>query len=84
MPSPPLYTDLQMHDVGSKSAWDRRQDFDTPTLIEVWRTAPYLHDGRYTTLKELITNGKHGKECGDVYTLSEQQINDLVEFILSL
>ena len=35
------------------SSWVR-PDFDTPTLIEVWRTAPYLHDGRYLTIEELI------------------------------
>jgi len=81
---PPLYTDLQLHDVGSKSPIDFRKDYDTPTLIEVWRTAPYLHDGRYTTIKELIAKGKHGKERGELDALGEQQINDLVEFVLSL
>ena len=81
---PPLYTDLRPYDVGTKSPWDCRRAFDTPTLIEVWRTAPYLHDGRYTTLKELFAPGGHGKQHGAVETLSEQQIDDLVEFVLSL
>jgi len=79
----PLYTDRQMHDVGSKSPCDRRRDFDTPTLIEVWRTAPYFHDGRCTTVKESISKCKDHKEGGDV-ELNEQQLNDLVEFVLSL
>jgi len=81
---PPLYTDLRLHDVGTKSPWDSRCEFDTPTLIEVWRTAPYLHDGRYTAIKELIAEGQHGKERGAVEKLTEQQISDLVEFMLSL
>jgi len=80
----PLFTDLQMHDVGSRGKYDRRDAFDTPTLIECWRTAPYMHDGRYTTLKELLTHGKHGSQDGEINKLSEQQINDLVEFVLSL
>ena len=80
----PLYTDLQIYDVTSKSPYDYRADFDTPTLIETWRTAPYLHDGRYTTLKELIIKGKHGKERGDVGSLTRDEINGLVEFVLSL
>ncbi len=80
----PLYTDLQMHDVASRGQYDRRDDFDTPTLIECWRTAPYMHDGHYTTMKELFTIGKHGQKGGDVEGLSEQEINDLVEFVLSL
>ena len=80
----PLYTDMQMYDVGTRGQYDRRDDFDTPALIECWRTAPYLHDGRYTTIKQLIAEGKHGKKQGKVESLSEQELNDLVEFVLSL
>lgn len=80
----PLYTDLKMHNVGSRGRYDRRSDFDTPTLIEVWRTAPYMHDGSFTTIQELIGKGKHGKTSGDVESLSEQEVNDVAEFVLSL
>jgi len=80
----PLYTDLQIHDVESKGQYDRKGAFDTPTLIECWRTAPYMHDGHYTTLKQLMTEGKHGHKHGEVEKLTEQEINDLVEFVLSL
>lgn len=81
----PLYTDLKMHDVGSKGEYDRHQtSFDTPTLIECWRTAPYMHDGHYVTIKELIQQGKHGNRIGEVEKLTEQELNDLVEFVLSL
>jgi cytochrome c peroxidase len=80
----PLYTDLKMHDVGTKGKYEMADRYDTPTLIEVWRTAPYLHDGRYLTIKELIAEGKHGKSRGRVEELSEQQIDDLAEFVLSL
>ncbi len=80
----PLYTDLQMHDVKSKGQYDRRDDFDTPTLIECWRTAPYMHDGRYVIMKEVFTTGKHGNVGGALEKLNEQQLNDLCEFVLSL
>jgi cytochrome c peroxidase len=73
-----------MHDVESKSSYDRRNEFDTPTLVEVWRTAPYLHDGHYLTIKELLKEGKHGKKQGPVDKLTEQELNDLAEFVLSL
>ena len=58
--------------------------FDTPTLIECWRTAPYLHDGRHTTIRELLVEGSHGLEGGQPAQLSDQEIQDLVEFVLSL
>lgn len=80
----PLYTDLKMHDVGSKRGHDIRTEFDTPTLIECWRTAPYMHDGKYTTLKPLFRDGKHGKKGGDIESLSEQELSDLIEWVLSL
>jgi len=80
----PLYTDLKMHNVGSRGRYDRRNDFDTPTLIETWRTAPYMHDGSFCTIQELIGKGKHGKTAGDVDGLSEQEVKDLAEFVLSL
>ena len=80
----PLFTDRHRHDVGSRGQYDRRDAFDTPTLIECWRTAPYLHDGRYTTMKEVFAKGRHGKEGGDLDKLSDQQINNLVEYVLSL
>ena len=80
----PLYTDLKRHDVGSRGKYDRNDEFDTPTLVECWRTAPYLHDGHFLTVKELLTDGKHGSPNGELDNLSPQQVDDLVEFVLSL
>jgi cytochrome c peroxidase len=80
----PLYTDLKLHDVGSRSAYDRHDAFDTPTLIEAWRTAPYMHDGKFTTIADLILKGKHGATAGDIESLTEQELEDLVEFVQSL
>ena len=76
----PLYTDLKMHDMKTRARLDERDDFDTPTLIECWRTAPYLHDGRYATMREVFTDGSHGLST----PLSEQDLTDLVEYVESL
>ena len=73
-----------MHDVQSRGQYDRRDDFDTPTLVEVWRTAPYMHDGHYLTMKELLVEGKHGRTMAATDKLTEEQLNDLIEFVLSL
>jgi len=91
---PPYYTDLDLHDVGTHTPLDYTQNkdgvriaqthFDTPSLLEVWRTAPYLHDGRYVTIKEVITTGNHGDLRGNTSHLSDDETDCLVEYILSL
>jgi DNA-binding beta-propeller fold protein YncE/mono/diheme cytochrome c family protein len=80
----PLFTDLRHHDVGTRGPSDNIDEFDTPTLVECWRTAPYLHDGRCKTMAELIGKQKHGTTVGDVEGLSPQEIADLIEYVLSL
>ena len=80
----PLYTDVKAHNVGTRSRHARVDCFDTPGLVEVWRTAPYLHDGRYTTIKELLVEGRHGLKRGPNNSPREHEIDDLVEFVLSL
>jgi cytochrome c peroxidase len=76
-----LYTDLKVYPVGARGLADYVDAFDTPTLVEVWRTAPYLHDGRYATIRELIVAGKHGQGDGRATDLGQQEVDDLVEFL---
>ena len=80
----PLYTDMRKRDVKSKGPYDHRDKFDTPTLVEVWRTAPYLHDGSFATVKDLLSEGRHGNADGQLDELDDRQMDDLVEFVLSL
>ena len=78
-----LSTDLQQYEVGTGKDREKEQTFDTPTLVEVWRTAPYLYDGRATTIKEVLTEyNKHDKH-GKTSALTGKQINDLAEYVLS-
>jgi cytochrome c peroxidase len=81
--SGPLGTDLQKYNVGTGKGREQEQEFDTPTLVEVWRTAPYLHDGRAVTIEDMLVehnmDDKHGRTSG----LTEKQIADLAEFVLS-
>lgn len=80
----PLFTNLQMYDMGTTKGQDEGLPVDVPQLVEVWRTAPYLHDGRAETVRDVITTFGHGDRHGKVSALSEQQIDELVEYILSL
>ena len=94
--APPLFTDRQLHDVGTGEPFhdDPRSDdkvpetmgpaFDTPSLRELWMTGPFLHDGRATTLRDVLTafnpDGRHGDTAG----LSDAELSDLEAFLLSL
>jgi YVTN family beta-propeller protein len=82
---PGLFTDLGQYEVGTASGFDKPDDkFDTPALIEAWRTAPYLHDGSAATLREVVTtrnlDNRHGKTSG----LTSQEVDDLCTYLLSL
>lgn len=73
------YTDMQMHRIGEDIEFEK--GWDTPTLREVWRTAPYLFDGRAATMKEVFEVHRHGLEGKKV---SAKDIDALVEYVNSL
>lgn len=80
----PLYTNLQHYDVGTGSGLDAGKPFDTPTLVEVWRTAPYLHDGRAATVLDIFTKHNNEDQHGHTAALTEAELADMVEYVLSL
>lgn len=80
----PLYTDLQTYDVGTRSELDTEGEFDTPTLVELYRTAPYLHDGNAVTLREVLVDRNPEDKHGRTKQLTPQEIDDLIAFLLSL
>ncbi len=80
-----LYTDRKFHDVGTVGRFDQSTNrFDTPTLIEVWRSGPYLHDGRAPTLRDVLTVCNPSDRHGATSRLKPEEIDDLAEFVLSL
>lgn len=82
--SPSLYTSLQTYDVGTGTERQAGKAFDTPTLVELWRTAPYLHDGRAATLKDVLTRFNPDDRHGRTSQLTEAELDDLIAFLLSL
>ncbi len=80
----PLYTDLKMYDVGTTKGQDVGKSVDVPSLIEAWRTAPYLHDGRAATIHDLLRSQDHAGIQEETNKLTEDELNDLAEYILSL
>ncbi len=62
--------------------------FKTPTLREIARTAPYMHDGSLATLEDVITHYNRGATPNpyldeEIFTLNltEQEQADLVTFL---
>jgi cytochrome c peroxidase len=101
--APPLFTDRSFHDIGLDSApvdvgrylvTGRDADigvFKTPTLRDVGVTGPYMHDGRFATLRQVVehynTGGKpHANKSAVVRPLglTSGEIDDLVAFLESL
>ena len=81
-------------DPGRRAVTGKQADqgkFKTPALREVARTAPYMHNGRFQTLLEVVQHYNFGgvtDEANDfrdeklqVLYLVEGQANDLVAFL---
>ncbi|MEX0320644.1 MAG: cytochrome D1 domain-containing protein [Puniceicoccaceae bacterium] len=82
--SGPYYTDLKLHDLGTGLGQDVGKGFDTPTLVEVWRTSPYLHDGRVVSMKEVVRVHNPVREWSNQGPMSEDEVTDLAEYVDSL
>lgn len=79
------FTDGLLHEVGTGNRLDERFDleFNTPTLLGLWDSAPYLHHGQADTLYEVFS-GKHGQEHALNFKISDSDLNDVVAYLLSL
>lgn len=74
----PLYTNRQLEDVGTGGK------FDTPHLLDIVSTAPYLHDGRAASLEEIWTVYSPDDTHGATRDLSKPQLNDLITYLKAL
>jgi cytochrome c peroxidase len=82
----PTFTDNQRHDVGTLQEGSGQGShqalhgvgFDTPTLLGVWDTAPYLHNGAAPTLHDALALHQN------IPALSQNDQSDLVAYLLSL
>ena len=79
----PHFTDQKLHDIGQGKDLDKDKEFDTPGLVESWRTAPYLYDGRALTMKDVLVKYNPDDSHGTTSDLTPKQIDDLAEFVLS-
>ena len=103
-----LFTDHQFHnnglerdknDIGRSAVTHKPEDegkFKTPSLRNIAVTAPYMHDGRFATLKEVIEHYDHGVVRNDILDpnlakhpanglrLTSEEKADLIAFLRTL
>ncbi len=93
-----LDTDAEMTDSGLMAVTGNPGDkgkFKTPTLRNIEVTAPYMHDGRFATLEEVIEHYDQGgkpsstvdplmKHVGTGLNLTAQEKLDLINFLKTL
>ncbi|WP_370980784.1 Ig-like domain-containing protein [Agaribacterium sp. ZY112] len=79
------YRDGLRHDVGTITSESGQRlasgaidAIRTPTLIELWDSAPYFHDGSATMLIDVFSRGDHSRD------LSESELDDLVAYLYSI
>lgn len=89
----PFYTDSQptspfrKHNVGTgnnDASETLGPDYDTPSLLGAYRTAPYLHHGGAATLEDVLTKWNPDDNHGKTSHLTAAQRTDLVEFLKAL
>jgi YVTN family beta-propeller protein len=79
--SGPKGTSQKSFDVGTGKAVDNSSLFDTPQLMSVALTAPYLHDGSAKSLEEIWTVYNPHDRHGRTNDLTKDELNDLVEYL---
>ena len=78
-----VFTNRKLFNVGTSLEIDQGRPIDTPTIVESWRTAPYLHHGRAATMHEVFSKFNPKDQHGATSKLSKDELDCLVEYILS-
>ncbi len=83
---------LTQEDQGRYRATGKEEDrgkFKVPTLRNIAKTAPYMHDGRFATLEDVMhfyagLKEKHGHELVKKYRISAKEQEQLIAFLKAL
>jgi YVTN family beta-propeller protein len=79
--SGPKGTNQKSFDVGTKKPTDNSGLLDTPQLINIAITGPYLHDGSAQTLEQIWTIFNPEDKHGRTNDLTKDELNDLIEYL---
>lgn len=79
------FTDGRIHNVGLGAATDAYRGFNPPSLLGVYDRVLFLHDGRSTSLEDVLRGPHNPKDVnGEGEELTEQELKDLVAYLRSL
>ena len=78
-----MHSDQQVHDLGLGSTADAYKGYNTPSLKGVFRKVELLHDGRASSLDELLS-GDHAPEKVHGQEISKEEKSDLIEYLKTL
>ncbi len=79
--SGPKGTSQKSFDVGTGKPTDNSGKLDTPQLMNIALTAPYLHDGSAKSLEEIWTIYNPHDQHGRTNDLTKDELNDLIEYL---
>ena len=82
--SGPKHTNQKQFNVGTGKWTDRSPIFDTPQLVNIALTAPYLHDESARTLEEIWTVFNPRDQHGVTNDLTKDELNDLIQYLRTL
>jgi cytochrome c peroxidase len=84
----PLFTDNSLNQIERVPDSDQGNPeqpgaFNTPTLRDVANTAPYMHDGRIKTLRDVVEFYDNDSTVAPL-DLTEQEVSDIVAYLEAL
>lgn len=74
--------DTKNHDLGSRARADRKAHFNTPSLSYLSGRAPYFHDGRFESLRDLLVESDG--MMGHTKHLAEEDLGALEAYLNTL
>ncbi len=80
----PFFTDGRIHDVGTGSKTDAYRGYNTPSLLGVYSKVQFLHDGRASTLEEVLSKHHNPKQVTGEGELKKEELSDLLAYVKSL
>ncbi len=80
----PDLTDGKIHVVGLEERGDVYRGYNPPSLRGVYDKDPYLHDGRAATLRDVLTRDHRPDDVTGLGDLTDDELDDLIEYLKTL